>query len=259
MTTLVTYIHGIYICPKYQCVNGTDKTCASLEVRPDNRIVNLTASCQEGEQCNVNFPEYFWLANLYNKNQTFHCIPSTNSTLSSVRLPGEDCTKDGECVHDPRDPVTGKCVNGKCSGHSEGETCKDHTGCLKGLYCDRGSKTCQKQKAKDSDCVTSYECINSVLCHQGKCNLEPFSLPLGSQVSTDDRDMDMWKCSMAFTHNYTCTMLNQKDTKQTYVPCNPSENCIYNTNEGDEINNMCDCGYNSNGQGYCMVGQNKSK
>jgi hypothetical protein len=135
---------------------------------------------------------------------------------------------------------------------------------MKGLYCDT---TCKKQKNKGDNCTSSYECINSLLCHSGTCSATPFSLDLGTLLDSKDA-LNAEKCKYGLTAlknntdptSLACTYQNQTDAGDAkgFVNCTLGSNCNYvEVASGATVTKGCACGYNANGVGYCPVGINK--
>jgi hypothetical protein len=259
--SLFSYVYTIS-CPKYQCVNTTDNICASVKSGINTigyNHVNLTAICEDGQRCGVDFPQYYWLA-AYSEDHTFKCVDNNSTFMKKLpRYPGEDCYTDQDCIGDTKDKIVGKCVHRKCYGHDINEKCHSHTSCLQGLYCDRTNNTCQKQKDRGSRCISSYECFNQYLCHEHTCSISPYSLPLGTKLSDNDEFYAGFKCIFGIAINNTCTSFNQTRSVNNYIPCDMTQSCNYTTNEGEPFTTACDCGYNSDGQGYCRLGHNICK
>jgi hypothetical protein len=260
-STILTSTFFIYSlsssCPHYQCVDGESQYCVSLTSGIETigyNSVNLTDICQAGEICDVHPPAYYFLATM-TKNANITC---NQHPTNFFRYAGEDCAKDDDCFRNRIDKLLGKCIANKCSGHDENDQCFDDLSCLKGLYCDSYTNTCQEQKPWNADCTSSYECTNSLLCHEQRCILSPFSLPLNSTYMQSDTLWPLFKCVMGFSDNNICSTFNQTDTSQIYIPCEMNQLCNYTINGIGNLQNRCDCGYNTEGQGYCQSGQDTS-
>jgi hypothetical protein len=59
---------------------------------------------------------------------------------------------------------------------------------------------------------------------------------------------------------YQCSTLNQIPlSEDEFVKCKLGEVCTYtDVVTGDTLTKDCECGYNSDGQGYCPKGHNNS-
>jgi hypothetical protein len=148
-------------------------------------------------------------------------------------------------------------VSDYCFGIAEGKTCKSTARCVAGLYCDKNSNNCFKQKL-EGDCTESSECVNHLLCHKGKCSLTPYSLDIGAEVDKEDPDFNVYKCKLGYVSNNKCLSIIQEEAgdKYGFVECKYGETCKYKF--GDfEIKEDCACGYNADGKGYCPLGFNK--
>jgi hypothetical protein len=154
-------------------------------------------------------------------------ILHVSKTTRLQRYPDEDCMENHDCYSDKKDKLLGKCVDNKCSGHPENDICIGDQSCLKGLYCDENTTTCQKQKPLNAECSSSFECINSLLCHENSCKLKPLALPLGSSYMTHDPFFPSLKCVLGLAFGNICSSLNQTDTSQIYIPCEMNQYCNF--------------------------------
>ena len=151
-----------------------------------------------------------------------------------------------------------KCTNKKCTGYDKEHSCDKDEQCLVGLYCD-GSK-CQLQKKEKSDCTRSYECVNDLLCYNKKCSDVIHSLEAGTDLSSltsDDAKINDKHCAFGIVYNNKCvTLTGSNDKEEEFVNCNYGDTCTYNVIGEKEtkiatITKLCECGFNSDGQGYC--------
>jgi hypothetical protein len=247
-------------CPKYTCDNNIKDSCASVKsgypTKPNS--VTLSDICKKDEFCDVIPPPFKSLA--YQANDDSYKCKLTPAPYVR-RFPGEDCTKNDDCVNS--ETSTGKCLNGKCNGLGEYHECAWHADCLKGLFCSaqKGHKVCTKQKAEGSSCSSPFECQNKFLCHEGKCSLKPFSLENDTQIEYVE-EIDIMKCKFGLVDDsLKCAQLNQQQPEQgEYVKCSLVDKCNYNlSTDGSIFIKDCECGYNFTGQGYCPKGHNNSK
>jgi hypothetical protein len=253
-------------CPTYSCQKGSGNTCAVATVATSayNDVV-LFPSCNTTQYCNVVGTAYDTLAQL-TQSTNYTCADATNATTLN-RYPGEDCSADKDCIKVTGDNSTGTCTANKtCSGTTESANCTSTTVCLKGLYCDANG-TCKKQKSANATCVSSYECINSLLCHTGTCSIAPFSLDVGTTISSTDT-LSLEKCNFGLTAlknisdptSLACTTKVQSvnGDKNGFVSCDHGDTCYYDDPVANTtLSQECVCGYNADGKGWCPVGYNK--
>jgi hypothetical protein len=239
-------------CPRYSCVDKKDNMCAST--RGFNQVT-LADTCKKGEFCNVDYPPYAHLSET-TKDGSFYCkqIPPKPAP---TRFPGEQCPSNSECVK--TGPLTGECKHGTCSGAGDSSNCSSHAECLAGLFCNNESKKCIPQKPFKSECTDSVQCENKYLCHKGLCQLTPYSLDLGEEVNEKDVFYNVM-CKFGFTLKGKCSYLIQKENGEDgFIKCDRDDKCIYTFfGTGETLETPCSCGYNSEGQGYCKQGHNKS-
>jgi hypothetical protein len=245
-------------CPRYSCINYNDGPCISIQSAIDDKgynIINLTDQACKGEEvCNVGDTPWFDLA-ISKRDDKFTCKPEYDYKFG-IRFPGEECTTDSNCFI--YDDITGHCKEGRCTGRKEGDSCQSHTQCLVGLYCN--GEICSQQKAFNATCVESVECQNKYLCSKGKCQLTPYTLDPGESLDKGLDSFDVFKCKFRFMDSYRkCTyFIQQEDGEDGFVKCKYGKTCKYITFSGEERTQPCHCGYNSEGQGYCPQGHNKS-
>jgi hypothetical protein len=256
LISLLSISAGDISCPKYSCVDTKDNSCASVKsMIKDNKgfnLVSLTDKCKKGEYCNMNFPPWIYLTE-DKKDESFYCEQTPSLTIT--RFPGEQCSTNAECIKSG--PLTGECNNGKCSGGNDHADCFSHADCLAGLYCE--NKKCTPQKPFKSECTESAQCENKYLCHKGICQITPYSLDSGEGIDLMD-PFNGFMCKFGFTHKGKCGYLVEEELgEDSFIKCNHGDRCKYTIHgTKDTIENACSCGYNSEGQGYCEQGHNKS-
>jgi hypothetical protein len=243
-------------CAKFECGESGDNTCA-IE-RSGVKTVgynNVTFSnvCPDDLKCEVDRYIYQDLSE-YDRDFIFKC----NRIIPTLpRYPGEDCSTDKDCY--VTESTTGKCVEGKCSGTKMGERCIDSLECLVGLYC-QGAK-CMPQQQLGEKCYKSADCANNLLCNNSTCSVKPYSLPLGSEITTYDGAADNY-CQLGYAKSLTyntffCTSMNQT-WSEDYRKCNYGDSCQYVIPGSDNYTMPCSCGFNPDQQGYCPQGKNIS-
>jgi hypothetical protein len=247
-------------CPKYQCQNTTNTTCAYVASATDTGAkynqYSLFDVCGSNQFCTAQPLKSLQDAT---NSTTFDCA---DSIFDVRRYPGEDCNKNYECNASSRDSHCDK--SNKCTGSDIGEHCHDHSNCLVGLFCNYTSATCTKQRLKGETCKTSLECPNSLLCFNGTCSVAPFSIPVDTQVPDDDVYFAGYFCNRRqvyykdFSDAYCGELKQTVPEGEEYVKCNYGEQCDYSLGpDGTTLD--CQCGFNTDGQGYCPQGQNLSK
>jgi hypothetical protein len=249
----------VHSCPKYTCEKGTETSCVNVKsgLKTDGfNKISLTEICKKGEEyCDVPFPSYKTLSDV-STDTAYTCKAFGDPKNWKFRYPGENCDKDGDCIK--VDDNTPTCVSGYCSGVAEGKACKSTSSCVVGLYCDKKSNTCVKQKS-EGDCTESTDCVNHLLCHKGKCSLTPYSLDIGTEIDKEDINFHGFKCKLSdYDLDFKCVSLVQEETgdKDGFVECKYGETCKYKMGE-HESTKPCACGFNSDGKGYCPLGFNK--
>jgi hypothetical protein len=247
------------MCPKYTCDKGPNNSCAFVNGDFKFNSVKLTDICKQDKFCDISNHPWEELANT-DRLTEYKCKDKTIRDTYTFRYPGEACEYDNDCVN-AGGFFTGRCRGDKvCTGADEGFRCASHAECWKGLFCDK-TYFCAKQLPFNSPCTSSSECENKYLCHLGVCNLKPYSLELGTQVDSQDQ-WTFAKCKYGFLDNkHRCSSLEQTSSSEgEFVKCKIGEKCSYIVTTGDdEVTKTCQCGYNSDGQGYCPKGHNSSK
>jgi hypothetical protein len=246
----------VHSCPKYKCEKGTHTSCVNVKfgLKTDGfNKISLTDICKKGEYCNVPRPRYIMLPKV-DKDTAYTCEINSYKPIT-VRYPGEKCDKNEDCYK--VDETTPTCVSGYCTGIAEGNTCKFTASCVAGLYCDKNTNTCVKQKS-EGDCKESFECVNHLLCYKGKCSLFPFSLEVGAEVDKEDPHFNDLKCKFNMVFNGKCVSIVQEEAgdKDGFVECKYGETCTYKIGDGVR-KEECGCGFNADGKGYCPLGVNK--
>ena len=140
----------------------------------------------------------------------------------------------------------------------EDEICEDNTWCLAGYYCDKFSGKCKEQKEEGDGCSETKECVNDLICLNGKCEDKLFSLGNGEKVPEyENIEIQKRFCKSGEVIDNTCVSYNDIDNKMDndkYLKCDFGKTCKYKViglSEQKEIGFKCPCGYNSEGVGYC--------
>ena len=249
-------IPGEGSCAIYKCESSNaEGFCAkSIYKNVFNISISLYDICSEKIFCKIGGEP----------NEVFYNGSDVNSKCFSselnIRYPGEACTIDSECVYPLNNPSSQfhKCKNGRCAGMDEDEICEDNTWCLAGYYCDKFSGKCKEQKEEGDGCSETKECVNDLICLNGKCEDKLFSLGNGQKVPEyENIEIKKRFCKSGEVIDNTCVSYNDIDNKMDndkYLKCDFGKTCKYKViglSEQKEIEFKCPCGYNSEGVGYC--------
>ena len=249
-------IPGEGSCAIYKCESSNaEGFCAkSIYKNVFNISISLYDICSEKIFCKIGGEP----------NEVFYNGSDVNSKCFSselnIRYPGEACTIDSECVYPLNNPSSQfhKCKNGRCTGMDEDEICEDNTWCLAGYYCDKFSGKCKEQKEEGDGCSETKECVNDLICLNGKCEDKLFSLGNGQKVPEyENIEIKKRFCKSGEVIDNTCVSYNDIDNKMDndkYLKCDFGKTCRYKViglTDKNEIGFKCPCGYNSEGVGYC--------
>jgi hypothetical protein len=259
--TTLSLSNKISSCPKYQCQSATNTTCVYLASATNTGLgfnkIDLFDNCKNNQYCDSNIfdlqdSEY---------DETDEC---KDINIEPYRFAGEDCESDNDCSGTTLAPQKCDQATKKCMGFKEGAQCSFTQDCVVGLYCDDSTSTCIKQKGLGEVCKDITGCQNTLLCYFGKCSVAPYSLPIETEVPTNDWLGYGYYCNRmnAYTDSYNrtiCAALNQTISDgEEYAKCNYGDSCNYKIGPTDYTLD-CQCGANADGQGYCPQGQNLSK
>jgi hypothetical protein len=169
------------------------------------------------------------------------------STSKKPLVDWENCETNTQCA-------SGVCGNGTffqtCIGKAFNTTCESTIECESELYCDLSQKKCQYQKSESSTCKLDEECENLSGCLNGICT-RYWSLP--GLTSIGNSQLAEIYCESGFQYNGQCmSPVNLDD-----LPYNCEKSCKYNLLENNQnitLNEMCSCGYNSDGLKFCQHG-----
>lgn len=91
----------------------------------------------------------------------------------------------------------------------------------------------------------------------------------GTYLSKNSKDPKLCEFNKINADTLQCTQLTYKNISNTpdsngFVKCNLGDDCYYTTGyykngENDTYVDKCQCGYNSQGQGYCPLPQSYRK
>jgi hypothetical protein len=256
---------GKWSCPIYKCdsVKFDKKTCA-YSVNPfnefgNNMTVYLNNVCQSGELCNF---QRDLITGNWTTNHT--CVSITRPDLKRQKYPGESCYHHENCIKSNFNSTIGFCINGYCTGLKENDKCESHQDCEAGTFCN--GLFCQKQHSERGFCMDQFYCKNSLGCLNSTCTA------LNSQKNGTylGKNPDSRLCEYGIVNEKNqCIKISYRkmtpDNHQGFVKCNLGQMCNYTTgqrNTDDELDLFqlpCECGYNSEGQGYCELSHDYRK
>ena len=229
-------------CIEYTCSNGpTRTTCiqligTSFEISP----------CVTGLLCDLtplNTPTTSW--------ETVECIRgspvlSLCEDFYASLFTGEECCVNSNCRSD-------QCVNSRCAGSSEGDSCIFDEECMPEFYCN-GVCTASVSGAciRDNMCPVGYGCNNT------NC------IPLHSMALAEYADREVF-CKTGFMFKGMCDAVDAYlggsllgTSRSCTVGGDP---CVYMTRNKhtqiDESDCMC-AGIANNQSGYCGLHANQS-
>ena len=234
-------------CGVYKCAD--DKTnCATTSITDGQLEVNLSNICKANEICHLgNEPN---VAFYVNEEQQFQCAEVT----VDKRYPGEECSSDIQCFYpvDSTDSAFHTCKDSKCTGKAKDETCKTNEECVVGLYCDTTDNKCKEQKAVNTNCTSTYECKNSLLCYENKCQDVMYSFESGTSVAHVSENNKEMYCQFGTVISGICVEITDENENE-FRECKYGEKCLYTyspSKYGPRAED-CECGYNADGKAYC--------
>ena len=221
-------------CQKIQCVSSLPQdTCIKVE-----GSTSLFQECPSDKICSIEIDDPI---------QDSKCISTKPNNFK--RLPSLPCDNNDDCI-------SGSCQSKKCTGKTFGEICNSATECFYDYTCRKDSDnkykclepiTTGNKCEKDTDCVHDSGCLNNI------CT-EYFSID-NTKKGSDFNNEILSFCKsgysdfLGFCQNIT--LLNEKKE------CSSENKCKYNntlTGEIIEKEENCLCGYNTEGNKYCLLG-----
>jgi len=259
-------------CIKYDCSSSTKQCLQSYN--PNNWdssnitvTINNNVCNKKNESCYYETKEIFALENYSGK-----CINnSPTPRLSYNRYPGEACRDDADCFNK-------LCIKGYCYSKNKGDLCdKNYRGshyCGLGLFCGRFNITekedsCIDLKATGEECNDSFECKMNLICYNGICAKELFSIQNDKKLFVENINDDYVKNNPSLLcesgkffkqADGICASyeLLNKTNGDGYAECDIEDknSCVYQV-KSDFSNytftQQCECGYNSEGKSYCPI------
>ena len=167
--------------------------------------------------------------------------------------PGDLCQSTADCGG------LSTCDLGKgvCVGRTTGQACNDQGDCDVGYTCRNAdmAATCQPMIAKGQKCgdyMPMSLCQNNLACNNGICT-SLFSQPNGAVVTEESAAL---LCSTGFytagskPNTAVCAAAPVSPSVALPIACSAGSLCY---SKDKKFSTRCECGFNSNGQGYCPV------
>lgn len=227
-------------CETYGC---------SPSALPSNQCVhnqqgkNYLQVCPSGSFCPWALSSHF--------NTT--CVEGSD-VISYGGVPGDVCSSNSDCQGLSFCNMT----RGVCQGYTTGHSCNDQPDCDVGYACHNVemAATCQPMKTLGGTCgnyLSMVLCQNTLACNYGQC-VNLFSKKNGQFV---DQDVGALVCESGFfdyakgRHGQAaCAAAPQSPRANLPISCNAGSFC---RSRDGKYQTPCQCGYNSNGQGYCPL------
>ena len=174
---------------------------------------------------------------------SFSCIDPI--VISSPwKYPGESCQSNSECH-------SGNCSNAICVGKLENQSCthQPNSFCDVGLYCIE--MTCQKQKSIGQFCLRDFECVNNAFCYTVNYTCVPYLALQPGEKSVTATDSIAFECASLYSSNGYCAYAPMSLNDYSKTPCNSDLDCQLT----DGLFSKCACGYNAEGNKYCVPAQ----
>ena len=262
-------------CPKFSCDLKKDNCFYGnnpLQENGENITIILNPnSCNENEFCSLPDQNKLIDTPLIMENEYLEGQCKIYQGRKGIkRYPGEDCNINSDCIVE-----NSICKNGKCTGIGYNKTCNETKQCIAGYFCDKNNKVCTLQKKEGQPCKEAWDCNNYLGCFKGRC-IKFGSLKKGIKITQEfapfpGEDRRNYLCytgelnegdgttgDFCVENDYDINWLNnvkkegRKIEENKYIKCNYGEECVYN-NGKNKIIKKCECGYNSEGQGYCPI------
>jgi hypothetical protein len=253
-------------CPKYTCGDKKGNYCAEFKNKVQKGLektdldVVLHDICEKNQICMIE--ERLNGKYLSNQNQFFSDHFRDDKLSCGVperheSYPGESCQKHEDCKQIDTKRI---CVRNKCHGRIIGAKC-DVGECLPGFTCK--DSVCTALVKIGQPCKHNSDCVNKAVCYKEICT-EKFSIKAGEKIDIPKHTphphdrielFDLCEFGIADDKNNMCVKIIHADLKSPkYIECKIGEECKYKAIGSDrELTKPCECGYNSEGKGYCPL------
>jgi hypothetical protein len=167
--------------------------------------------------------------------------------------PGDQCNSNNDCGG----LSTCDKTKGICVGLTSGQPCNDQGDCDVGYTCRNVamSAVCLPMAGKGEKCgdyMSMNLCQNNLACNNGICT-SVFSQPNGAVVSLESAAL---LCQSGFytigskPSTAVCTAAPTSPSVTLPISCSVNSLCY---SKDKKFTTSCECGFNSNGQGYCPL------
>ena len=229
-------------CQKIEC-NSNLPTGTCIKVESTTSLLN---PCPSSQICSNEFEDLIEDAFCQDKDKDF---------LPFKKLPSLPCNDSSECL-------SNKCMQDKCIGVDDGDSCNNAYDCNYG-------KTCRKENIEENvykcldpvkegeKCEIDTDCELSCGCREGVCT-KYFSLENWEKTGGRDYGKDFNFCKSGYVNEVGICM-NISLLNQT-TECSFDSPCVYyyqdeqDHNQSLIIHQNCLCGYNPFGKQYCLIG-----
>ena len=259
-------------CPAFSCQTKKENCLYGINPQDDqgNGItIQLNPnSCHEKEYCSLPNEQNLINTSLIMERKYLEGqCKIFQENINIKRYPGEDCIFNVDCLFD--DSI---CQNGKCTGVPLGGNCSETSQCLVGHYCNKIIGKCEEQREEGQKCAEAWDCKNYLGCFKGKC-IKLGILKKGIKVSpdiapfpgNDKRHLLCYTGELEQADGVSGNYCVENDYDESwlikykkqlidnkYVKCYYNTKCYY-INGKNKFEKNCECGYNSDGQGYCPL------
>ena len=228
---LIIFVNSDDYCQKIQCAdNLVNDKCVQVEYE-----TSYFQQCSDGKICNIEFDDPV---------QDSKCIEKTKFK----RLPSLPCETDDDCL-------SNKCIGKMCLGSFKGEECNSVIDCVYGYTCRKDSENvyrCLDPITTGNKCIYDTDCVRESGCLNGICT-KYYSLENNQQSSYQIYE-ELSFCKSGYTDELgicqNITLINETSK------CSQENRCQYNSSNGEifTIDSNCLCGYNREGNKYCLLG-----
>ena len=253
----------ILSCPKFTCEEDSqiqlNQICMERDFK-DSIVTYKFHKCHSEQLCILDS------ANLFKNEDPINSVKcnsfSVIDEIESSGLPGEPCETTDDCK-------VNNCIDGYCyNGKKIDISCMSHGDCFVGLYCDSISRVCKGQKYQGESCMSEYECRNNMGCYASKC-VEYYSLEVGADMNVNEisgsYNTDPTQlCKFGYVDDKTkqCSYLKFESPDKMVdglLKCDLNSKCRYLNHKNAIVEEYCQCGYNTEGQGYCPFSHDNEK
>ena len=220
-------------CQKIECSESLDTdTCVKV-----SSATSFLKECPTGKICNIEFDDPI---------QDSKCVEEEKTKFK--RLPTLPCETNDDCL-------SGECKGNTCVGKYGGEKCNSPSDCVYGYTCRKDSDNiykCLDPITTGNKCEYHTDCVGESGCLNNICT--PYFSVENNQYGSDYPNEELSCCKSGYSDELgKCINLTLIEENSR---CSEDNKCKYSNenNETVEINSNCLCGYNTEGDRYCLLG-----